>query len=81
MLKDTGDEHMDDPEGLWRTKGYVVSHAVVDASQAARLRDICDDVLEQGNAGNGHTECGCDQIVESPQKARAFGPCVTGGVR
>jgi Phytanoyl-CoA dioxygenase (PhyH) len=47
MLKDTGDEHMDDPEGLWRTKGYVVSRAVVDASQAARLRDICDDVLEQ----------------------------------
>jgi len=46
---------MVDPESLWRTKGYVVSRAVIDASQAARLRIICDDALEQWRARDPQT--------------------------
>ncbi len=36
-----------DAERQWRTRGYVLLRGVLDPARAARLRRICDDVLEQ----------------------------------
>jgi hypothetical protein len=36
-----------DPETDWRTRGYVVSRGLIDPSHAAKLRVICDGVLDQ----------------------------------
>jgi hypothetical protein len=48
MLKTRGNfAIVGDPKTEWRTQGYVVSRGLIDPSYAARLRVICDDVLEQ----------------------------------
>jgi hypothetical protein len=36
-----------DPETDWRTRGYVVSRELIEPPHAAKLRVICDGILEQ----------------------------------
>jgi hypothetical protein len=48
MVKNAGNERiMADPETLWRTQGYSIARGVLGATEVAKLRVICDGVLDQ----------------------------------
>ncbi len=57
MLKTPGSfAIVGDPKTEWRTQGYVVSRGLIDPLFAARLRIICDGVLEQWRRRDPQTD-------------------------